>query len=358
MHKKLFIPGPTEVFPHVLEAMATPMIGHRMKEFTALMDEVVPKVQKVFYTNNFIILSTSSGTGMMEAAVRCCVNKKALHTVCGAFSKRWAEISKSNGKEYDVIEVPLGKAIKPEMVEEKLKTGQYDTFFLTHNESATGVMHPLEPFADLLKKYPDIVFCVDAVSSAAGVKIEVDKLGIDFLVTSSQKCFALPPGLAIAVVSDKALKRAETVKNRGYYFDILQFKKYWDTKNHQTHTTPTISHIYALNKQLDKILNEEGLENRFKRHIEMANFVRKWVKENFKMFPEEGYESITLTTGENTRGISIAKVNEELAKRGAAIANGYGDLKEKTFRIAHMGDLTMNDMKWLIEQLDDILKKM
>lgn len=358
MHKKLFIPGPTEVMPDILEAMGTPMIGHRMKEFTALMDEVVPKVQKLFYTNNFIILSTSSGTGMMEGAVRSVVGKKALHTVCGAFSKRWADISKLNGKDYEVIEVPLGKAIKPEMVEAKLNTGEFDALFITHNETATGVMHPLEPYGEILKKYPDIIFCVDAVSSAGGVKIEVDKLGIDILVTSSQKCFALPPGLAIVTVSEKALKKAETVKNRGYYFDIIQFKKYWDTKNHQTHTTPSISHIFALNKELDKILNVEGLENRFKRHIDMAKITREWAKNNFKIFPEEGYESITLTTIENTKGISVANLNQELGKRGAAISNGYGDLKEKTFRIAHMGDLTVDDVKWVIGEIDDILKKM
>ncbi|RKZ21972.1 aminotransferase [bacterium] len=353
MHKKLFIPGPTEVMDEILNAMSVPMMGHRSKEFAALMEEVVPKIQKLFYTENFIILSTSSGTGLMEAASRNVVKKKALHTICGAFSKRWAQISKANGKEIDVIEVPFGKAILPEEIDKKLKTGEFDTVFVTHNETSTGVMHNLEEMADVIRKYPDVVWCVDAVSSAGGIKIEVDKLGIDVLVTSTQKAIALPPGLAIGVVSEKALKRAEEVENRGYYFDFLTFKKYWD-KRHQTPTTPSISHIYALNVQMDRIF-KEGLDNRFNRHIEMAKYVREWARKNFKLFPEEKYLSYTLTTVENTRGISVAGLNEELAKRGATISNGYGDLKEKTFRIAHMGDLTLDDMKWLLAQIDEIL---
>jgi len=354
MHKKLFIPGPTEVKDDVLKEMSIPMYGHRMKEFSDLMLSVVSKIQKILYTNNFIVVSTSSGTGLMEAASRNTIKKKALHTICGAFSKRWADISRRNGKEVDTIDVEWGKAITPEMIDERLKTGAYDTLFLTHNETSTGIMNPIEEISEVVKKYPDVVFCVDAVSSMAGVKIETDKLGIDVLLASVQKAFALPPGLAIAAVSDKALKRAEEVENRGYYFDFLVFKKYWDNRK-QTPTTPSISHIHTLNYQLDKILNQEGLENRFQRHIKMAEWTRKWAKEKFELFPDERYLSITLTTVKNNRGISVADLNKELAKRGAAISNGYGDLKEKTFRIAHMGDLTLDDIKWLLSQIDDIL---
>jgi len=354
MHKKLFIPGPTEVTEENLKNMSVPMIGHRSKEFTQLMEDVYPKIQRLFYTKNFVFISTSSGTSLMDSASKCMIKKKGLHAVCGAFGKRWATISKANGMDIDVIEVDMGKAILPGMVDEKLKTGDYDTFFLTHNETSTGVMNPIEEIADVVKKYPDVVFCVDAVSSLGGVKIEMDKLGIDYLLTSSQKCIGLPPGLALGAVSEKGLKRAESVKNRGYYLDVIAVKKYWD-KKHQTMTTPSVSHIYSLNKQLGRILNVEGLENRFKRHKEMAEYTREWVRTNFAIFPDENYLSLTLTAGKNTRGISIAKLNEELGKMGAMISNGYGDLKEKTFRIAHMGDLTLDDMKWLFGLMDKIL---
>lgn len=353
MHKKLFIPGPTEVREDILDVMKTPMIGHRSKEFSELYDSVIPKVKKVFYTENKVFLSTSSATGLMEGAIRNCVKERALNLVCGAFSKRWHQITKANGKEADVVEVEWGKAILSEMVRDALKTGKYDAVTFVHNETSTGVMNPIYEIAEVMKEFPDVSFLVDAVSSMVGVKIEVDRLGIDVCLAGVQKAFALPPGLALCSVSEKALKKAESIPNRGYYFDFLTFLKY-DQDKHQTPTTPIISIIFALDKQLDRFF-EEGLENRFARHLEMANYVRDWTRQYFAFFPDEKYLSNTLTAIKNTRGISVADLNKELGKRGAMISNGYGKLKEQSFRIAHMGDLTLDDMKWLLSQINEIL---
>ncbi len=353
MHKKLFIPGPTEVREDILDVMKTPMIGHRSKEFSELYDSVIPKVKKVLYTENKVFLSTSSATGLMEGAIRNCVKERALNLVCGAFSKRWHQITKANGKEADVVEVEWGKAILPEMVRDALKTGKYDAVTFVHNETSTGVMNPIYEIAEVMKEFPDVSFLVDAVSSMVGVKIEVDRLGIDVCLAGVQKAFALPPGLALCSVSEKALKKAESIPNRGYYFDFLTFLKY-DQDKHQTPTTPIISIIFALDKQLDRFF-EEGLENRFARHLEMANYVRDWTRQYFAFFPDEKYLSNTLTAIKNTRGISVADLNKELGKRGAMISNGYGKLKEQSFRIAHMGDLTLDDMKWLLSQINEIL---
>jgi len=353
MHKKLLIPGPTEVRPEILQEMARPMIGHRWPEFSQLLEEVTPKLQRLLYTQNRVFIFTSSSTGAMEAAVRNCVEKRCLNLVCGAFSRRWHEITLANGKEADALEVEWGRAILPEMVDERLKTGKYDAVTLVHNETSTGVMNPLYEIAEVMRKYPDVIFMVDAVSSMAGVKIEVDKLGIDVCLAGVQKAFALPPGLTVVSVSEKALKKAERVPHRGYYFDFLVFKRYLDERK-QTPTTPSISHLYALNKQLDDIF-AEGLERRFARHHEMAEYVREWARENFALFAQPGYESDTVTAIRNTRGISVAGLNEELAKRGAQISNGYGPLKEKTFRIAHMGDLQLSDIKELLSWIDEII---
>jgi len=353
MHKRLFIPGPTEVMEEILDVMKTPMIGHRSKEFSELYDSVIPKVKKVFYTEKKVFLSTSSATGLMEGAIRNCVKERALNLVCGAFSKRWHQITKANGKEAEVVEVEWGKAIQPEMVKEALSTGKYDAVTLVHNETSTGVMNPIYEIAEVMKEFPDVSFLVDAVSSMVGVKIEVDKLGVDVCLAGVQKAFALPPGLAICSVSEKALKKAESIPNRGYYFDFLTFLKY-DEDKHQTPTTPVISLIFALDKQLNRFL-EEGLENRFARHLEMANFVRDWTRKYFAFFPDEKYLSNTLTAIKNTRGISVADLNKELAKKGAMISNGYGKLKEQSFRIAHMGDLTLDDMKWLLSTIGEII---
>lgn len=353
MHKKLFIPGPVEVYPDVLKVLGTPMIGHRTKDYATLHGEVKTKVQKLLYTNNKVFLSTSSATGLMEGCVRNCSDKRILSCICGEFGERWHEIALVNGKEADPLRVDPGKAIKPQMVDKALTTGQYDAVIFTHNETSTGVMNPLPEVGEVMKKYPEVVFMVDAVSSMGSVKIEVDQCGIDVCLASTQKGFALPPGFAVASVSQKALDKARTVKNRGYYFNFLEFEKF-DEKN-QTPTTPSLPHIYALNYQLDKFL-KAGLETRFNRVKEMAQYCRDWVRHNgFTLFPEPGYESLTLTTGNNTKNINISKLNEELGKKGFMISAGYGKFKETTFRIAHMGDTTLAELKELLATIEQIL---
>uniref|UniRef100_A0A7V0Z3X6 Alanine--glyoxylate aminotransferase family protein n=1 Tax=candidate division WOR-3 bacterium TaxID=2052148 RepID=A0A7V0Z3X6_UNCW3 len=354
MHKKLFIPGPTEVREDILQAQAKPMIGHRSKDFSALYEGIVNKIKKALNTQNHVIVFTSSGTGIMEGAIRNCVYKDVLCCVNGAFSDRWFKIAKACGKNADEIRVDWGKAIKPEMIEDKLKKKKYDAVTLVHNESSTGVRAPIEEIAEVMKKYPDTYFLVDTVSSLMGDKIEIDKLGIDVCLTSSQKCFALPPGLAVCTVTQRALERTRTITDRGYYFDFDAMLKRYE-KDRQTPTTPAVTLLYAMDKQMDKIL-AEGMENRYKRHLEMAQYVRDWAKKHFALFPEPGYESVTLTCVGNTRKITVADLNSELGKRGFQISNGYGDLKEKTFRIAHMGDLTLDEIKELIKNINEILK--
>ncbi len=354
MHKKLFIPGPTEVVKEIRDAMGMEMIGHRMKEFSDLYYETVPKLQKVLFTENKVLLVTASATGCMEAVVRNFSKKKVLSCMNGAFSDRWNKIATSNGKQAGELKVEWGKAIKPEMIDEKLKTGEYDLLTIVSNETSTGVYNPMEEIAEVMKKYPDVVFAVDAVSAMTGTKIEVDKLGIDVILAGVQKCFALPPGLAVMTVSEKAIKRAEEVENRGFYFDVLSYLKY-DAKG-QTPSTPSISHINALNVQLDRML-KEGIENRFARHKKMAEMVWNWVEEKgFELFPEKGYESQTVVTIRNTKGLSVADLNKALAERGKTISNGYGKLKEQTFRIATMGDLQPADIEEVLKDINEIWK--
>lgn len=356
MHKKLFIPGPVEVKPEVLEKMATPMIGHRSKDASILQRRISDNLRKLFFTESEILLSTTSGSGLMEGAIRSCTLKKAAVFSVGAFGKRWYNMAINNNVQADLFEVEMGKGITPEMVDDALKTGEYDLVAVTHNETSTGVMNPIKEIGEVIKKYPDIVFIVDAVSSAAGTKIEVDKWGIDICITSSQKALGLPPGMAVCTFSNKAKERAEKVPNRGFYLDLLSLYKYIQKKDYQYPSTPSLSHMFALDYQLDCILNKEGLENRFNRHIEMAKRVREWGRKYFELFPEKDeLLSNTLTTIKNTRGISIKELNEKLGERGFAISNGYGDLKEKTFRIAHMADCQMEDIDELLENIEDIL---
>ncbi len=358
MHKKLFIPGPVDVRPEILEAMATPMIGHRTKDASALGERICTKLQKVFFTENPIILSTSSGTGLMEGSIRSLTAKRAVVFSVGAFGNRWAQIAKSNNIPVDKVEAEWGQPTLPEIVNRHLASGKYDVFTITHNETSTGIMNPVEELAEVRRKYPEVLWLMDAVSSMAGTKIEVDKLGVDVCITSTQKALGLPPGMAVCSVSKRALEYAEKVEFRGTYLDILDLYNYMQKKAYQYPSTPSLSHMFALDKQLDYILNVEGLEKRFARHQEMAEITRDWAKRSFDTFAAEGYQSVTLTTIKNTKGISVADLNKKIGEFGYMISNGYGDLKEKTFRIAHMADRTVAELKDLLEVLDREIAKM
>ncbi len=352
MYKKLFIPGPTHVVDEILEATAMPMIGHRSTDYADLQAAVVPKLQKLLCTEQRVFLSTSSSTGMMEGALRNCVHKRVLMTDCGAFSKRWAEIAEANGKEVETIKVDMGQAITPEMVDERLAQGGFDAVCITHNETSTGVLNPLKEIAEVVKQYPSVLLVVDAVSSLAGAETRMDDWGLDVVLAGTQKCLALPPGLCVVGVSQAAMDRSAEVKNKGYYFDFWVFEKY--AQKDQTPATPVVSLINALNVQMDRML-AEGLENRFARHSKMAAFVQGWAKKHFALYGDPAYLSPTVTNVHNTRGISVPDLNQELAKRGAMISNGYGALKGTCFRIAHMGDLQMKDLYWLTGQIEEIL---
>ncbi|MCK5832940.1 alanine--glyoxylate aminotransferase family protein [bacterium] len=359
-HKKLFIPGPTEVLPDILEAMSMPMIGHRSKDYSNLQGETTKRVQKCLYTKNQIIVSTSSSTGLMEAAVLnfCRKGKKILALECGAFSDRWATIARANGKEVIDLKVDWGMGIHPEMVDEVLakRADEIDLVMLVMNETSTGLMNPAKEIQAVVNKYRDagVLMAIDAVSAMMAVPIKTDEWGIDYVLAGVQKAWSLPPGLAIAAISERAIERAKEVENRGYYFDLLEYIK--KNEKDQTPSTPAISLVNALNVMCKRILDEEGLDNRWARHERQAKMVRDWaLSHGFEMFPEEGFYSVSLSCIKNTKGISVADLNKELGKRGKMISNGYGKLKESAFRIAHMGDIYEKDIAELLADIDDIL---
>mgnify|MGYP002639717011 CR=1 FL=1 len=353
MYIKLFIPGPVDVEADVLEKMATPQIAHRSKTASELQENISLKLQQLMYTKNTIILSTTSGSGIMEMAIRSLTGKKAAVFSVGAFGDRWYKMAITNGLEADLFKSEPGMPTTPEMVEEALKTGEYDVVTVTHNETSSGLMNPVEAIGEVIKKYPDVIYLVDTVSSLGGAKVEVDKCGIDLCLTSTQKCLGLPPGLSVAAISDKAIARAEAIGPRGFYLDLMNVVKRVK-KDFQYPTTPSTPHMWALDYQLDKIINVEGLDNRFDRHEKLADIVRDWATKHFELYAKDGYRSNTVTTIMNTKGNSIAGLNKELATRGYMISNGYGDLKEKAFRIAHMADRKEEDLLALLKEIENI----
>jgi len=350
---KLFIPGPIWCREEVLREFCHQPMAHRGKQFTELYTGVLQKLKKILGTKGDVHFSTSSGSGVWELAIRNCVRKRALVCACGEFSSKWGDVCEMNGRETVRISVPLGKAIRGPMIADALKKNDVDAVLYCHNETSTGVTNPIEEAAEVMRDHPGVMFLVDAVSGMAGIPIDVDKLGVDLCLASVQKAFGLPPGAAIFTASERAYARAAEIPHRGYYFDLLAIRKSADKG--QTLVTPSEPHIYALNFQLDAML-AEGIENRFARHRQMADVVRAWARKNFALFAEPGFESNTVTCIANTRNADIGALNKELQKRhDCIISDGYGELKGKTFRIAHMGDMQISDMHELLRWIDEIV---
>lgn len=351
---RLFLPGPTEVREEVLAAQDRRLVGHRSGEIHALLDSIQPRLRRLFRTDHRVYVSTSSATGLFEAAARCGIARRALCCVNGAFSERWAEVVAANGKPHDRLEVDWGEPITPEAVDEALAAREYDAVTVVHNETSTAVTSPVgEIAAAVRERAPDALVLVDTVSSMGGMPIPVDAWGLDVCLTGGQKCLALPPGLAFAAVSDRALERARAVPDRGWYFDWLVFERYLERS--ETPTTPAITLLYALDVQLDRIL-AEGIEARYERHRAMAAHVRGWALDRFDVLAREGYRSDTVTAVRNTRGIEVPAMNRWLAAtHDMVVSNGYGRLADATFRIGHMGDHTVAEMEALTAAIDDFL---
>ena len=353
-HDKLFIPGPVEVSAKTLAAFARPVIGHRGEDFKNLYRSIHPQLQTLFGTKQPVFLSTSSAWGVMEGAIRNLVGRRVLNCMCGAFSDKWLDVSQRCGKEAEPLQVEWGRHIDHQEVDRQLATGKFDTVTLIHNETSTGVMNPLAEICCVLAKYPDVVLIVDTVSSFSAMSIDMDALGIDVLLTGSQKALALPPGFSLFAASEKALARAEKNRDRGYYFDFLEFKK--QQAEWMTPSTPSIGHIYALQSKLEDIF-DEGVEARFARHARTNALVHAWVKRcGFDFFAEEGFRSKTLTCVKNSRGIDVPKLARDLReKHHLVIDPGYGKIKGQTFRLSNMGDETDETVSHLLACLDDCL---
>jgi aspartate aminotransferase-like enzyme len=360
-HVKLHIPGPVEVSEKTFRAFCSPMIGHRGQGFKDLYAKIQPQLQALLETKQLVYLSTSSAWGVMEGSIRNLVSKKVLCCMCGAFSDKWLDVSQRCGKQAEGLKAEWGSPIRAEQIEAKLATGQFDALTLIHNETSTGVMSPLAEIAALKKKFPDVMFIVDSVSSLSAIKIPFDELGIDVLLAGTQKAFALPPGLAVFAVSPAALAKAATLKDRGYYFDFVEFQK--NAEGSMTPSTPSIGHVYALSSKLDDMF-AEGLEARFARHQKLANMTRNWATgHGFTLFPEKGFESVTLTCVNNGskpggKTVDVAKLQKLVKDQGFLIDGGYGKIKGTTFRISNMGDETEATMKQLYAAMDGALGKL
>jgi len=348
---KLFIPGPTQVAPEILAAMASPAIGHRTEECARLWKNARAGLARLMNSSGEICLLTAPASAMMEAAIRNTVRGRSLHLVCGAFSRRWFQIAQACGKDAVAVETEWGHGFSAQQLRRALEEhGPVDAVTVVHNETSTGVMNPVRDYAAVLADFPDTMLLVDTVSSMAGAPVFVDDWGIDVCLFGVQKCMAMPAGISVAAVSKRALARAAEVEGRGWFLDFLLLQK--GNLKEQSPTTPSTAHLYALNLQLERIFNE-GLEARWQRHQEMANRTREWaLSHGFEMFPNVEYCSPTVSCIARGSGPDFVPVLTTLKQAGYLLSNGYGDLKGKTFRIGHMGEHDLESLNEMLENFD------
>jgi len=350
---RLFTVGPVEVFDDTLKAMSKPMMIHRGEDYKRLQRGIVEKLHKVLDTDMQIFLVPASASGFLESCVRCGVGENMTSLSNGSFGDRWGSIGLANGKHVTKINVPWGKAIRGSDVATKIQPTT-EAVTVVSNESSTGVLNPTLEIVKAIRADEDPLIFVDGVTSVGAVDLKIKEMNIDALVFGTQKAFALPPGLAIMCASERLIKKAEKVHNRGYYFDILEIKKAADKD--LPLTTPPVSLMYGMEYQLDKML-KEGMTNRYSRHHAMAETARDWARKRFKLYAEEGYLSETITVVE-TGKLDVGRLDKDLKARGFEVSPGYGKLKDNTFRIGHMGDLTVKDVKDLLKALDEVLEAM
>ena len=351
--KTLYLPGPTEVRNDVIEAMCEPMFGHRMDRMTDLYTTIVEDTKTFLDTEQEVVVLSASGTEFWEATTLNLVDDRMLVPTSGAFGERQADVAERLGKEVDRIEYEWGQAVKPGDVREALETDEYDAVGMVMNETSTGVRNPVEEIGDLLGDYPETYFVVDAISCLGGDYIDIEGHNIDCIFTSTQKAFAMPPGLAVCTVSDAAYERELETDSASWYGGFQRALDYYDRKG-QTHSTPAIPLMLAYRKQMKHML-EEGHEARGRRHREMAEYTRGWAREHFDLYPESGYESQTVTCVENTRGIDVVGTVEAVSEEyDMVFSSGYGSIGEESFRIGHMGEHDLESIRALTDVIEDV----
>lgn len=345
---KVFIPGPTEVSPEVLAAMSHPQIGHRTQELRDLVRSIMPGLKRLFGTKGYVFLCTSSATGALEASLRNTVKKKLLCIDNGAWSQKWGDMAELNGVPHERMVLPWGKAPDPDAIRKVLQKGGFDAVCMVWCETSTGALADLPAIAKVVREFPDVFLLVDAVSALAGIEIDVDALGIDVCIAGSQKCLAMPPGLALMSASDRAIARAATIPHRGLYIDFLSSKANADKD--ETPSTPTTAHFWALDVALKRI-HAEGMAARARRHVEMADLTRSFAREYLGIFTDPGSLSPTVTCIENKRGVDLKQFHAKVKQRGFQLGDGYGKIKDTTFRVGHFGEHTVPVVKALIEAM-------
>ena len=354
----LRIPGPSPVPPEVTRAMTHSMIGHRSADFSNLLKNVEEKLRPLFGTNGYVAVLAGTGTGGLEASIANLVQPGdgVLSVTTGNFGDRFADIAKRAGAELHTLTYEWGTPADPADIDSFLTTHDHvKVVLVTHCETSTGVLNDVKAIAQIVRNH-DAYLIVDAVSSLVGAKLLMDEWQIDMVVTGSQKALALPPGLALIGIGERASKRMKERPVRTLYFDLTRYEK--DLSNHTTPWTPPVSLVYGLHQSLTMI-EEEGLENGQARHLLLRDMTRAAMRAlNLPLLvADDLYASPTVTTV-STPDFDADAFRKILKNElHVSIAGGQKQLSGKIFRIGHMGYVDVADMLQCISAIEIALYK-
>jgi aspartate aminotransferase-like enzyme len=357
LKRYLLAPGPTQVPPEVLLAMARPIIHHRAPEFATLFGQIRQDLKWLFQTEAEVLTLVSSGTGGMEAAVSNFLSpgEKALFVNGGKFGERWGKLCKTFGVQATEIKVEWGQAVDPQTIAEALKQDpSIKAVYVQASETSTGVAHDTRAIAEIVRNREQTILVVDAITALGVFDLKTDAWGIDVLVAGSQKALMLPPGLAFISVSDKAWKLADKAKNASFYFNLKKERE--AQQKNQTAYTAGVSLMIGL-KEVLTMLRAEGLGNVFSRHARMAQAMREGMKAaGLSLFPKQN-PSDALTVVSTPDGVDGQAVYKNLREQyGITAAGGQDHLKGKIFRISHMGYIDTFDVIQALAATEMVLK--
>jgi aspartate aminotransferase-like enzyme len=356
-----FFPGPTEVRTEVLQAMTKPMIPHRGPLFEDMFARLQESLGEIFGTTRPVYISSSSATGLMEAAVRSAPAGRVLSIVNGAFSARFAAIATACARDTDILNVPWGQTVGLYELETRLKENSYSAVTVAHSETSTGALTDVRAVTRLAHKY-GAVCLVDSVTGIGGAELKFDEWELDLVLTGSQKALALPPGLAFLAATPAFIANAQEQRGRGLYFDLVEFDNY--APKGQTPNTPAIPLFFAADVQLPNIV-AETMRARWERHLAMARRTYYWVNglrsrhgHAFGVLATERQRSPTVTSITLPASLPSSRVLKAVAERGFTIGSGYGMNKETTIRIGHMGDHTVEGLERCLAACDEAFDKL
>jgi aspartate aminotransferase-like enzyme len=327
------------------------MISPWSDEGTVLFASLQAPLRRLFRTTRPVLITASSSTGMAEAAIRNGVERRVLVVVGGFFGEWLARIAEACGKDVVRLSVPTGRTLEPDQLERLLDGPPVDAVALVHSDTSTGALAPVAELAQVVRARSNALLLVDAVTSVGALPVETDDWGLDFVFTGSQKALALPPGLGLAVASERLLERARRRNDRGWYFDLLKYDE--AARTSRPTQTPALSLIYALERQLARIDAAGGLEARWQRHRAMLDVMERWAGEHpdFALLAQPGRRSWAVSALTPPAGLPVSEVLSRMRVRGFTLAGGLGDLAERVIRIGHMGDLEPGHLEAMLADL-------